>query len=78
MSTYTSYLKKMTAAAVYKDLDVASSFITEITAPVLPKSPASPNKLLNLAVAFVIGLILGVFIVFAREYWKSSAPATKK
>lgn len=78
MSTYTSYLKKMTAAAVYKDLDVASSFITEITAPVLPKSPVSPNKLLNLAVAFVIGLILGVFIVFAREYWKSSAPATKK
>jgi capsular polysaccharide biosynthesis protein len=30
------------------------------------------NVLLNLAIAAVIGLMIGVFVVFMRHYWKST------
>ena len=30
------------------------------------------NILLNLAIAFVLGLMVSVFVVFMRAYWKST------
>lgn len=38
-----------------------------------PTSPISPNKKLYLAIAFVLGLFLGVFIVLAIEYFDNTA-----
>lgn len=49
-------------------------FIRIIAEPSLPKSPSSPNNLLNLAIAFVLGVMLGLGVVFFRHYWKESAP----
>ena len=72
LSTYSSYMKRITAAKVFADLEIASNFITQMAAPEEPEAPVSPNKMLNLAIGVVLGLILGVFVVFAREYWKSS------
>jgi succinoglycan biosynthesis transport protein ExoP len=37
----------------------------------VPDEPVSPRKLLNTAVAGALGLFLGVFGVFAIEYWRS-------
>lgn len=34
----------------------------------IPKDPVSPNVRLNIAIAGVLGLMLGVFIVFFREF----------
>lgn len=34
-----------------------------------PKSPVSPNKKLNVAIALVLGLMLGVFVVFFKSMW---------
>lgn len=73
LSTYKSYMKRISASKVYADLDVASTFVTQMTAPVEPKAPVSPNKMLNLSIGLVLGLMLGVFVVFFREYWKNSA-----
>lgn len=73
LSTYTSYMKRISASKVYAELDVASTFVTQMAAPVEPKAPVSPNKMLNLAIGLVLGLMLGVFVVFFREYWKNSA-----
>lgn len=73
LSTYTSYMKRISASKVYAELDVASTFVTQMAAPVEPKAPVSPNKILNLAIGIVLGLMLGVFVVFFREYWKNSA-----
>jgi len=36
----------------------------------VPTEPVSPRKLLNTAVAGVLGLMLGVFIAFAIEWWQ--------
>jgi uncharacterized protein involved in exopolysaccharide biosynthesis len=35
----------------------------------IPKKPVSPRKMLNTAVAGALGLMLGVFGVFALEWW---------
>jgi len=36
-----------------------------------PKYPIAPNKKLNVFLAAAIGLILGVFLAFFLEYWRS-------
>jgi uncharacterized protein involved in exopolysaccharide biosynthesis len=48
-------------------------FIRQIVDPTLPENPSAPNKLLNVAIAMIIGLMVGTGIVFFREYWKSSS-----
>ncbi|EJT6496141.1 Wzz/FepE/Etk N-terminal domain-containing protein [Clostridium perfringens] len=39
-----------------------------IQKPQLPESPVSPNKKLNILIAFVLGLMVGVGVVFLMEY----------
>ncbi|MCF7888041.1 MAG: hypothetical protein K9L76_02055, partial [Candidatus Omnitrophica bacterium] len=41
--------------------------------PLEPKSPISPKKKQNIAIAGILGLMLGVFIAFFREFWVNSA-----
>lgn len=48
-------------------------FIRVIVEPTLAEEPSSPNKLLNLAIGLVIGMMLGLSIVFFRHYWRNSA-----
>lgn len=47
-------------------------FIRVIAEPTLVEEAASPNKMLNLAVGLVIGMLLGLGVVFFRHYWKNS------
>ncbi|BEP30373.1 GumC family protein [Helicovermis profundi] len=42
-----------------------------------PNHPISPNKKLNLAIAFVLGLMISVFIVFFMAMWKSDSNKVK-
>ena len=35
---------------------------------VLPESPVKPNKMMNVAIAAVLGLMIGLFVVFLLEY----------
>ena len=49
-------------------------FIRVIAEPTLAEGPASPNKMLNLAIGLVIGVMMGIGIVFFRQYWKNSTP----
>ncbi|MTI85705.1 MAG: hypothetical protein FH756_17870 [Firmicutes bacterium] len=38
----------------------------------LPEKPVAPRKMLNVAVAGVLGVMVSVFVVFFREFWRSS------
>lgn len=49
-------------------------FLRVIVEPTLSEGPASPNKMLNLAIGLVVGLMIGIGLVFFREYWRNSAP----
>lgn len=48
-------------------------FIRVIAEPTLPEEASSPNKMLNIALGLVIGVMLGLGAVFFRHYWKNSA-----
>lgn len=52
----------------------ADSFIRVITEPTFSTDPSAPSKMLNLALGLVIGMMLGLGIVFFRAYWKNSTP----
>lgn len=49
-------------------------FVRMIIEPTIPEYPSAPSKLLNVALAMIIGLISGLAIVFFRQYWKKSEP----
>lgn len=48
-------------------------FIRVIAEPTLAEVPSSPNKMLNLAIGLIIGIMVGLGLVFFRHYWKNSA-----
>ncbi|MGL4624175.1 MAG: YveK family protein [Culicoidibacterales bacterium] len=39
-----------------------------LDAPVLPENPVAPNKVMNVAIAFVLGGMIAVFVAFLIEY----------
>lgn len=43
-----------------------------------PIKPISPRKSLNLAVALMLGLVIGVFLSFFKEYWEKSGNSLTK
>ncbi|MGB3978485.1 MAG: GNVR domain-containing protein [Tepidanaerobacteraceae bacterium] len=47
--------------------------IMVVSPAIVPESPVAPRKMLNVAIAMVLGLMLGVFVVFFMDYWKNSA-----
>lgn len=46
---------------------VKASGIEVIDKAVVPKNPIKPNKMMNIAIAMVLGVMVSVFIIFLRE-----------
>ncbi|MBM7571370.1 Wzz/FepE/Etk N-terminal domain-containing protein [Aquibacillus albus] len=63
---YSSYEEGRSLADFYK-VDNKFSVLSQ---PFEPINPVSPNVLLNTAIAFVIGLMVSVGLVFFRAYWR--------
>ncbi|MTI46842.1 MAG: hypothetical protein FH761_03335 [Firmicutes bacterium] len=74
-STYDSFLDKYEATRIAEATEVGESSITIVSKSIVPRNPVSPNKMLNLAIGGVLGVMLGVFIALFRHYWKTSAEA---
>jgi len=72
-STYEAFLKKYEEIRILKSSDIGEASIIIVSPAVEPLTPVAPRKLLNIAIAAVLGLMLGVFIAFFIEYWKTSA-----
>jgi len=43
-----------------------------IKEPTVSESPIKPRPLLNMAIAGILGLFIGAFLSFGREWWKNS------
>lgn len=43
-----------------------------LLAPTLPQQPSSPRTLLNVVVAGVLGLMMGTFVAFGLEWWRTT------
>lgn len=53
-------------------LNVMDSKLQMSNQPSIPRNPIEPQKLLILAIALVLGAMLGVFAAFFKEYWKNN------
>lgn len=59
----------------------AASQYAEVTLSIankalVPDEPTGPNKMLNIALAGVLGLMASVFLAFFMDFWRKSAPTS--
>ena len=72
-STYEAFLNKYEETRILKSSDIGEASIIIVSPAVEALSPVGPRKMFNIAVAAVLGLILGIFSALFMEYWKTSA-----
>ncbi len=58
-----------------QSLNIAENNIITVSEALAPEGPVKPNKLLNVAIAGVLGLMLSVFGVFLAEYLREEEAA---
>lgn len=71
-STYDSFNKKLEESRIAQSSAVENAGIIIVSLASIPVNPISPNKKLNIAISGALGIMLGVFIAFFKEYWKKS------
>ncbi|MTI71927.1 MAG: hypothetical protein FH751_16900 [Firmicutes bacterium] len=76
-STYDSFLNKYEETRIAESSEIGESSVIVTSKAITPKNPVAPNKMLNLAIAAVLGVMIGVFIVFSKHYWETSAEEVK-
>lgn len=60
--------EKVTQTQIAKSIDLGDTSIAVVSPAMVPSSPVSPNKELNMAIAFILGLMMAVMAVFIMEY----------
>ncbi len=71
---YSSKYEDVESISTMNIMDLSTNVLSE---PFVTTNPISPNKKLNVAIAFVLGLMVSVGIVFLREYLQNT-PSTNK
>jgi capsular polysaccharide biosynthesis protein len=70
--TYDAFLNKYEATRITESTEVGDSTINIISQAIIPDQPIGPKKMFNLAIAGVLGLMIGVLSAFFKEYWQTS------
>ena len=63
-----SYLELQMVSA----LDPEEASFTVVAPAFPPEKPVQPRKMLNMAIAGVLGLMIGIFLAFFLHYWETS------
>lgn len=74
--TFNAYQQRHKEVIVASAAQMSSTNILLSSNAVPSSSPVGPRKMLNMAIAAVLGLMLGVFLAFFLEYWKNSGKKT--
>ncbi len=74
--TFNAYQQRHKEVIVASAAQMSSTNILLSSNAVPSSSPVGPRKMLNMAIAAVLGLMLGVFLAFFIEYWKNSGKKT--
>ncbi|MFD1037168.1 Wzz/FepE/Etk N-terminal domain-containing protein [Virgibacillus byunsanensis] len=69
-SLYNFYSNKYDEVRSISTMNIVDISTNVLSDTFVPDSPISPNKTLNLAISLVLGLMVGLFVVFVREYFK--------
>jgi len=75
--TYNSFMDKYEETRITQSSRIGETAVVVSSEAMVPVRPVSPKKALNLAIAGVLGLMLGIFVAFFKEYWKSTSEQTK-
>jgi polysaccharide biosynthesis transport protein len=70
--TYDAFLNKYEESRITESTEVGDSTINIISQAVVPDKPIGPKKMLNLVIAGVLGIVIGVFLALFKEFWQSS------
>ncbi|SMB88511.1 G-rich domain on putative tyrosine kinase [Desulfonispora thiosulfatigenes DSM 11270] len=70
---FKALLAKKEEIKLAQSFDIGEAAIVVSSKAYESKSPVSPNKTLNVAIALVLGLMIGVFAAFAKSYWQSTS-----
>lgn len=69
---YKQYYSKYEDALTANTINIIEERISTLSEPYAGANPVSPNKVLNVAIALVLGLMISVFVVFIMAYWKNT------
>ena len=69
---YGTFLNKYEEIRIAESIEIGDSTINIISQAAVPEGPTRPNKMLNLAIAGVLGIMIGAFIAFFKHYWQTS------
>jgi polysaccharide biosynthesis transport protein len=67
--TYDTFLNKYEEIRIAESTEIGDSTINIISQAAIPEVPTGPRRLLNLAIAGALGVMVGVLVVFLKEYW---------
>lgn len=70
--TYNALMDKYEESRIAQSSKVGETAVVISSRAIIPEKPVSPKKALNLAIAAVLGMMLGVFIAFFKAYWEST------
>jgi uncharacterized protein involved in exopolysaccharide biosynthesis len=70
--TYDTFLNKYEEIRIAESTEIGESTINIVSLAFIPEKPTGSSKMLNIAIAGTIGMIIGVFLAFFRNYWKTS------
>lgn len=62
------FAEKITQTQIAKSIDLGGTAIVVVSAALVPGEPVKPNKKLNIALAFILGLMLSVALAFLMEH----------
>ncbi|OMP66626.1 Wzz/FepE/Etk N-terminal domain-containing protein [Domibacillus epiphyticus] len=71
---YRNYTNLERQLSAFSEIFRVDNKVLTISAPIENDYSISPKPILNMAIALVVGLMLGIGLVFLRHYWKNSKP----
>lgn len=72
---FLSFSSQEEQARIAEAARLGEKTLTLIEEAIPPVQPVKPRKMLNIAVAGVLGLMVGVFTAFFMEFWRTSTPS---
>ena len=70
--TYDAFLNKYEETRITESTEIGDSTINVISQAVVPDQPIGPRKMFNLAMAGVLGIMIGVSVSYFKYYWQTS------
>lgn len=74
--SYDAYLQRFNEIMLFVNADIGKTSINIATEAYIPEAPVSPNKMMNILIAAVLGFLMSVFVVLFIDYWKKSMVKT--